>query len=91
MLNGAAAHQPDAGRDAVARYNTHSIVIQVPINQLVQAPNTTIGIYASASRRQVHILRKDGSADDNGPFIQVSRLGEPLINEVIIPVGQKDF
>jgi len=81
----------DAGRDAVARYNTHSIVIQVPIAQLVQPTNTTIGIYASASRQKVRILREDGSDDDNGPFVQVSRLAEPLINEAVIPLGKKDF
>jgi hypothetical protein len=80
----------EAGRDAVARYNTHSIVIQVPIAQLVQPPNTTIGIYASASRQKVRILRDDGTNDDNGPFVQVSRLAEPLINEAVIPLGKKD-
>ena len=79
------------GRDAVARYNTHSIALQVPIAQLVQAPNTTIGIYASASRQQIRILRDNGTNDNNGPFVQVSRLGEPLINEVVIPLGKKDF
>jgi hypothetical protein len=81
----------EPGRDAVARYNTHSIIIQVPIAQLVQPPNTTIGIYASASRQKVRILRDDGSNDDNGPFVQVSRLAEPLINEAVIPLGKKDF
>jgi hypothetical protein len=79
-----------AGRDAVARYNTHSIAIQVPIAQLVHAPNTTIGIYASASRQAVRILRRDGSRDDFGEYVQVSRLGEPLINEAVIPLGEKD-
>src|SRR5438874_1426069 len=81
---------PEPGRDAVARYNTHSIAIQVPIAQLVQSPRTTIGVYASASRQQVRILRKDGLSNDEGPFVQVSRLGEPLINEVVIPLGRKD-
>jgi hypothetical protein len=79
------------GRDAVARYNAHTIAIQVPIAQLVHQPQTTIGVYASASRREVRILRRDGSSDDDGPFVQVSRLGEPLINEAVIPLGQKDF
>jgi Domain of unknown function (DUF4331) len=80
----------EPGRDAVANYNTHSIAIQVPIAQLVRSPRTNIGIYASASRQQVRILRKDGSSDDGGPLVQVSRLGEPLINEVVIPLGFKD-
>ncbi|PYR10511.1 MAG: hypothetical protein DMF99_11720 [Acidobacteria bacterium] len=74
---------PEPGRDAVARYNTHSIAIQVPIAQLVQSPRTTIGVYASASRQQVRILRKDGMSNDEGPFVQVSRLGEPLINDEV--------
>jgi hypothetical protein len=78
------------GHDGVAKYNTHSIAIQVPIAQLVQAPRTNIGVYASASRQQVRILRKDGLNDDGGPYVQVSRLGQPLINEVVIPLGQKD-
>jgi hypothetical protein len=79
------------GVDALTNYNTHSIAIQVPISQLIQAPRTTIGIYASASRQKVRILKDDGTADDNGPWVQVSRLGEPLVNEVLIPLGQKDY
>jgi len=79
-----------AGHDGVANFNTHTIALQIPISQLVRPPSTTIGVYASASRQQVRILRRDGSADELGQFVQVSRLGEPLINEVIIPLGQKD-
>jgi hypothetical protein len=78
------------GRDALTNYNTHSIVIQVPISQLVKIPSTTIGIYASASRQKETVLRKDGSRDGHGPWVQVSRLGEPLVNEVLIPLGSKD-
>jgi len=81
----------EAGRDAVARFNTHTIAIQVPISQLVKIPNTTIGIYASASRQKETVLRKDGTKDGNGPWVQVSRLGEPLINEAVIPLGTKDL
>ena len=80
-----------AGVDALANYNTHSIVLQVPISQLVQIPNTTVGIYASASRQQVRILRDDANNQNNGPWVQVSRLGNPLINEVVIPLGKKDY
>ena len=80
----------EPGRDAVARYNTHSIAIQVPIAQLVRSSQNSIGIYASASRPKVRILSNNGSNDDGGPFVQVSRLGEPLINEVVIPLGLKD-
>jgi len=57
---------------------------------LVRGSQSSIGVYASASRQQVRILRNDGGSDDGGPFVQVSRLGEPLINEVVIPLGLKD-
>jgi hypothetical protein len=78
------------GVDGVAGFNTHSIVIQVPIADLVKIPNTTIGVYASASRQQLRILRPNGMNDSFGPWVQVSRLGNPLINEVVIPLKNKD-
>jgi len=81
----------EPGRDALRNYSTHTIAMQVPITQLVKIPNTTIGIYASASRQKVRVLRKDGTTDGEGPWVQVSRLGEPLINEVVIPLDQKDL
>jgi hypothetical protein len=82
----------EAGQDGVLNYNTHTIAIQVPKTDLLRAPaaNGTIGIYASASRRKITILRGDGSVDTQGPLVQVSRLANPLVNEVIIPIGQKD-
>src|SRR5690242_10402724 len=82
---------PDApGVDDVAGYNVHSIVLQVPISQLVSG-NPTIGIYASAERPKIRILRPDGTQRQRGPFVQISRLGNPLVNEVLIPLGQKDY
>jgi hypothetical protein len=81
----------EPGRDAVARYSVHTIAIQVPIDQVVKIPNKIIGIYASASRSKVRILDKDGTIKSGDGFVQVSRLGEPLINEVVIPLGQKDL
>lgn len=63
-------------------------------------PNYVIGVWASASRQKISVLneiKKDGSEDDNikvtnsGPWVQVSRLGMPLTNEAVIPVGDKDL
>jgi hypothetical protein len=82
---------PDVGHDALENYNTHSIEIQVPIAQLAQAPNKNIGIYASASRQKVTVLRKDGTKSGHGSWTQISRLGNPLVNEVVIPLGDKDY
>jgi hypothetical protein len=81
---------PMNGVDDVAGYNVHSIAIQVPIAQLIDT-SPTIGVYASASRPRVRILSPTGKTTDIGPFTQVSRLGEPLVNEVLIPLGQKDY
>lgn len=90
-------------RDEVAGFNTHSIVLRVPIKDLqkdgkspAQATDVldgdfTIGVWASASRPQVRTLSTDGSAPSySGPWVQVSRLGMPLTNEAVIPIGEKD-
>lgn len=79
--------------------NIHTIAIQVPKKFLTRDgshptnpsdPRSVIGVYASASRRKAIIFEGDGSVSENGPWVQVSRLAEPLINEVIIPLGKKD-
>ena len=90
-------------RDEVAGFNTHSIVMRVPISSLqkdgmdgtqissIIDPDYVIGVWASASRPQMKTLSTDGSAPTySGDFVQVSRLGMPLTNEVIIPIGEKD-
>jgi hypothetical protein len=91
---------PGDGVDGVSGYNTHSIAIQVPIAKLTRNhevpteaddPNAVIGVYASASRRTVRVLEGDGSPRQSEGWTQVSRLGEPLVNEVIIPLGKKDL
>jgi Domain of unknown function (DUF4331) len=81
-----------AGVDGVLNYNTHTLAIQVPKTDLLRPPaaNGTIGVYASTSRRELRVLRGNGTVDSRGDWVQVSRLGNPLINEVVIPVGQKD-
>ena len=78
------------GVDGVGGFNTHSIAIQVPIAQL-KGPKgqSTIGVYASASRQRVTVTSGAGKRGF-GPWVQVSRLAEPLINEVVIPIGMKD-
>src|SRR3954451_6448959 len=79
------------GVDALTNYNTHSIVLQVPIADVTAFARPTIGVYASASRSERTSLKKDGTTKHEGDFVQVSRLGIPLVNEVLIPLGQKDY
>jgi hypothetical protein len=78
------------GVDGTANYNVHSLAIQVPILQLVHGPNPVIGVYTSTSRPKIRLLG-EGTTKAMGPLVQVSRLGEPLVNEVLIPLGKKDF
>jgi hypothetical protein len=79
--------------------NVHSIALQVPLTDLtrggdqpagVNAPTSVIGVYASASRHRSTIRHRDGNDLESGPFVQVSRLGNPLFNEVIVPISDKD-
>jgi Domain of unknown function (DUF4331) len=90
--------------DGLNRYNVHSIALKIPINLLqkdgktaAQAANIldgdfVIGVWASASRQQIKTLSTAGAGTEafTGPWVQVSRLGMPLVNEAIIPVGMKD-
>lgn len=78
--------------DYLAGLNVQSIVLQVPIKTL-QGPNANdhvIGVWATASRQQTTVRSTSGSQNSSGPWVQVSRLGNPLVNEVVIPLGQKD-
>ena len=80
--------------------NVMSLVLEVPIADLAKngqrppagstSKSAVLGIHATSSRPQVRILRKSRDADDVGQYIQVSRLAWPLVNEVIIPLKDKD-
>jgi len=84
--------------DPLKSLNIHTIAIKVPISKLTRngsAPNdpaaaaAVLGIWGGASRRKVQV--RDGyETRESGPWVQVSRLGNPLFNEVIVPVGEKD-
>jgi Domain of unknown function (DUF4331) len=79
------------GVNATNHVNVHSIVIQVPISALTRSGHPTIGVWTTASRQRVRVWDADnGENVDSGPFRQVSRLGNPLVNEVLIPLGRKD-
>jgi hypothetical protein len=84
------------GVNATAALNVHSIAIQVPTSQMlrpgshgVSDPRAVIGVWTSASRQVVRLL-EGGITINTGPFQQVSRLANPLFNEVLIPLGLKD-
>ena len=71
-------------------YNVHSLVIEVPVSSVVDGDNV-VGIWTTAERRQVRVFTNNGARlRHEGPWVQVSRLGMPLVNEVVIPLGKKD-
>lgn len=88
--------------DGLAKFNTHSIAIKVPVSVLqkdglgvssatnILDPDFVIGVWASASRQTTRTLTA-GAQSYSGNWVQVSRLGMPLTNEAVIPVGKKDF
>ncbi len=99
---GDAPRQMGMPSDGVACKNVSTIVIQVPISTLqkdglsvsqatsILDGNFVIGVWASASRQQIRTLNTNGSTAYTGPWVQVSRLGMPLTNEAVIPIGYKD-
>src|SRR5580704_15895390 len=83
---------PAAGVNATNHLNVHSIAIQVPISALTISGHPTIGVWTTASRQRVRLWDADNGENVNsGPYHQVSRLGNPLVNEVLIPLGKKDL
>ncbi len=87
------------GKDDVSSYNTHGFVLQVPESQVTRdgksvsgagAGNAVVGVWATTERKQISVRRHQGRKHTKQHWVQVSRLGNPLINEVVIPIGQKD-
>jgi hypothetical protein len=87
------------GVDATNGVNVHTIAIQVPKTHLTsngssptnyKDPHAVIGVWGSASRQKLQ-LRDKNQQKEVGPWVQVSRLGNPLFNEVIVPLGKKDL
>ena len=92
------------GRDDLAGYNVHSIVLQVPKSDVTRdgkavagadAPNAVVGVWASTERPRLMIEGKSARHRSHRASrvrsVQVSRLGNPLVNEVVIPLGKKDY
>jgi len=98
-LNLRAPLSETGGIDSTKGYNVSTIAIEVPIQDLTRsravpasptAPDAVIGVWATASRRTTRVLQNDSSQINAGDWVQVSRLGNPLVNEVVIPLRLKD-
>jgi hypothetical protein len=88
------------GVDATKTLNIHAIAIQIPISDLttnhsvptdVMSASSVLGIWGAASRRKMRVVDSaNDEKSESGPWVQVSRLGNPLFNEVLVPLGKKD-
>ncbi len=85
--------------DGLAGFNCHAIALEIPTNLLTAdgkppsagpSDDNTVGVWASASRRKFNILHRSSRSESWGPWVQVSRLGLPLINEAVIGLQDKD-
>ena len=95
------ATSPTMAVDATATLNVHTIAIRIPIRKLTRdgsapadpmAAKAVLGIWGAASRRKTRVIdRARGEISESGPWVQVSRLGNPLFNEVVVPLGDKDY
>ncbi len=94
--------RPTNGFDGLSHKNCHTIALSIPIATLQKTgqpvsaamnildPDYVIGVWASASRPSMQTLDPTTGAGSSGTYVQVSRLGMPLTNEVINPIGSKD-
>lgn len=93
------------GIDSTAGFNVGTIAIEVPIQELTRdggvpstptASNAVIGVWSASSRQKISVLRTEAFGNDDpdpltvGPYQQVSRLGSPLVNELVVPLKLKD-
>ena len=76
------------GKDFFAGYGVHTFGVQIPIAGL-NAKNGIVGVWSSVDRRKV-TTRSTSGARNSGAWVQVDRLANPLVNEVVIPTGLKD-
>ncbi len=94
--------RPTGATDGLSRKNTHSIALRIPVTTLQKTgqgipaaggildDNYVIGVWASASRPMMQTFSAGAGQAASGAWVQVSRLGMPLTNEVINPIGGKD-
>ena len=92
LLYGADASE--VGTDSLAGYNVNAIALQVPKSALAingdATRNPVIGIWSTTDRRSARVASGATDPVNPNPFVQVSRLGNPLVNEVVVPLSLKD-
>lgn len=78
------------GVDMLSGLNVNTIAIEIPKALVTPSTGNYIGVYANTLRPKVTVLRATGGSGTTGPFVQVSRMGNPLVNELLIRFENKD-
>jgi Domain of unknown function (DUF4331) len=81
----------ETGHDTLKGFNVNTLVLQVPRGQVQGSSSSIIGVWTTAERQSTRVQRSNGTVSSSGDFVQVSRLGMPLVNEVVVPIKLKDF
>jgi hypothetical protein len=102
-LGDAPRQGPTHSEDALKCKNVSVLALEIDISTLqkdhkplwkaknILDPDYVIGVWASASRQQIRTLNGNGTESNFGRWVQISRLGMPLTNEAVIPIGYKDY
>jgi hypothetical protein len=78
------------GKDSQGGFNLHMMALEVPMVEL-GGDQQIVGVYATTSRRSVKVLDDKQSPKNNGPFVQIARQGNPLFNEGLVAIEDKDL
>ena len=87
------------GKDDLSGFNVHSTVLQIPERLVTNngravsgpgASNAVVGVWSTTERKRLQVTDASRSQTGGNNWVQVSRLGNPLVNEVVIPLGKKD-
>ncbi len=88
------------GVDGLKGYNVQAIALQIPMSKLAKSgakpsgptdPSAVIGVWTNAYRQATRVLKPGGTSEASGDWVEVSRLGAPLVNEVVVPLAAKDL
>ena len=100
LVNTNAVGPPDGERNILDDKNITSLILEVPASCLTASSDPVIGAWTTASLPQARILNprpryraeagKSTPSFEGGSLVQVSRLGNPLVNEVVIGIRDKD-
>jgi len=81
-------HNP--GKDSQGGFNIDFMSLVIPVSEL-GGDQQVVGVYATTSRRAVRVLQDKNGPAEAGPWVQVARQGNPLFNEALVAIADKDL